>query len=390
MQFFQPILLWGLLGISIPILIHLWQGKKGQVIHWAAMHWLSEQESSVAKGFRLENILLLLLRILLLVLLVLLLSQLYFPNVNTIAEPRIIHLFQPNKQLIEEYKFEVQQALEKEEKVYWADEDLTPIESLEDIEADGKVFDLQASLDKIPSDATSLNLYLSNSMNVLKSDFYLSPFKPNFFIGSAELLNSTNQVISIDGVKALEIGENGLLDSISDSSEQASTIAFNKAIFTYFLGGISDSEQVFVKASLDAISEVYGFDFVEKGSMEDATLIFTSNPPEVDTSNKLYFVSGNFSFAERSNLISFSDQLDFEHSALVRTGKLPEVILASFLDFSGVEKQDVPLSRAQLENRFLVESKLGQEKEANLNLVLLGLFMGCFAAERFLANRQGI
>src|SRR5690606_35948401 len=108
----QPILLWGLLGISIPILIHLWQGKKGQVIHWAAMHWLSEQESSVAKGFRLENVLVLLLRILMLVLLVLLLSQLYFSNTNTIPEPRVIHLFQPTKQLTKEYKFELQQALE--------------------------------------------------------------------------------------------------------------------------------------------------------------------------------------------------------------------------------------------------------------------------------------
>src|SRR5690606_4219921 len=182
----------------------------------------------------------------------------------------------------------------------------------------------------------------------------------------------------------------GLLDSISDSSDQGSTIAFNKANFAYFLDGISDSEQVFVKASLDAITEVYGFDFVEEESIEEAHLIFTANPPEVDAPDKLYFVSDNFSFSERINLVSFSDQLDFEHSELVRAGKLPEVILARFLDFFGIEKQDVPLSHAQLENRFLVEGELGKEKEANLNLLLLGFFVLCFAAERFLANRQGI
>ncbi|RAI88465.1 BatA domain-containing protein [Algoriphagus yeomjeoni] len=390
MQFLQPILLWGLLGISIPILIHLWQGKKGQVIHWAAMHWLSEQESSVAKGVRLENFLVLLLRILMLILLVLLLSQLYFSSTNTIAEPRIFHLFQPDMQLAEEYKFELQQALENEEEVYWADENLTPIESLEDLEEGGKVFDLQAALDKISPDATSLNLYLSNSVNALKSDFYLSPLKPNLFLGSAELLKSGTQVISIDGVKALEIGENGLLDSISDALGEASVINLDKALFTYFLGEITDSERVFVQASLDAITEVYGFDFVEEESMEDATLIFTANPPKVDTLDKIYFVSDTFSFAERSNLISLSDQLDFEHSELVQSGKLPEVILERFLDFSGVEKKDVPLSRGQLENRFLVESERAQEKRGNLNLLLLGLFTVCFAAERFLANRQGI
>lgn len=390
MQFLQPILLWGLLGISIPILIHLWQGRKGQVINWAAMHWLSEEESSVTKGFRLENILLLLLRILMLVFLILLLSQLYFSKLNSMTEQRIVHLFQPNKQLTEEYKFELQQALEKGEEVYWADEDLTPIESLEDIEPGGKVFDMQASFDMIPSEATSLNIYLSNSVNALKSDFYLSPLKPNLFLGSAGLGNPATQVISIAGVKILEIDEKGVLDSMSNTSDQVSIIDLDKDQFTYFLGGIADSERVFIKASLDAITDVYGFDFVEKESQKEAYLIFDRYLPAESSSDKLYFISGNFSLPEQSNIVSFSDQLDFEHSEVVQSGKLPEVILTRFLNNVGVEKQDVPLSKAHLANRFLVQSEFGQEKKANLNLLLLGLFMGCFAAERFLANRRGI
>jgi len=390
MQFLQPTLLWGLLGISIPILIHLWRGKKGQVIHWAAMHWLSTQESSVAKGFRLENILVLLLRIILLVLLVLLLSQVYIQALSKLPEDRIIHLVQPNNQITDEYKFELQQAFEKGEEVYWADEKLTPIESLDALKPDGKVSTIQASLDKIPASATALNIYLSNFQNELKSEFYLSALKPNLFIGSSDLIMSTKQMISIEGGKELVVNEVGMLDSLSDATGSVVSINVEKDNFAYYLGAISDSERVFIQASLEAIKDVYGFGFVEKEQIDEAKLIFDSLLPAEKNSEKLYFISDNFTFSEQSNLVSFASQLDFEHSELVQTGKLPEVILDRFLAFFGVKKLDVRLSRSQLEQRFLVENHKGQSKKANLNLLLIGLFVLCFAAERYLADRQGI
>ena len=76
MEILQPILLWGLLGLSIPLAIHLWNGKKGKNVAWAAMAWLSEQENQSSKSIRLDQILVLLLRMILLVLFVLLLSHL--------------------------------------------------------------------------------------------------------------------------------------------------------------------------------------------------------------------------------------------------------------------------------------------------------------------------
>lgn len=390
MQFLQPILLWGLLGISIPILIHLWRGKKGQVINWAAMHWLTTQESSVAKGFRLENVLVLLLRILLLVLLVLLLSQVHISKVSKFSEERIVHLVEPNNQIAEEYKFELLQAFQKGEEVYWADENLTLIESLDELRVEGKIYNIQASLGRIPSNATALHLYLSNSHNALKTEFYLSPLKPKLYLGSADFSKSPKQVISIEGGKELVMNRRGLLDSISVEQEVVVYINLEKDNFAYFLGEISHLEQVFIKASLNAITDVYGFDFVEKEQIEQATLVFDAQLPIENSSDKLYFISDNFSFSEQSNLVSFSDQLDFEHSELVQTGKLPEVILERLLAFYGIEKKDIQSSQYQIESRFLVEDNKGQSKKANLNLLLLGLFVLCFSAERYLANRQGI
>ncbi|MEB2777938.1 BatA domain-containing protein [Algoriphagus sp. D3-2-R+10] len=390
MQFLQPILLWGLLGISIPILIHLWQGTKGQVIHWAAMHWLSKEESSVAKGFRLENILVLLLRILMLVLLVLLLSQVFIPILNNTPEEHVIHLVQPNEQVVEEFKFELQQALEKGEKVYWSDDKLFPISDLDNLNTDDKVSSIQASLDLIPSYVTALNFYMANSQNGLKSDFFLSPLKPNLYLGRADLATLQKQLISVEGGKMLEVDPSGLVVPSSEENETAASIRLEKEDFGYYLGDVSSSEREFIIASLEAIKDVYGFGFKEKVQMEEANLIFDRQVPVDSNEDKFFFISDDFSFSEQANLLVFSEKLNFEHSELVQTGKLPEVILEMFLEFSGIEKKDVPLSHSQMENRFLVEHPKGEDKKANLNLLLLGLFVLCFGAERYFANKEGL
>ena len=156
------------------------------------------------------------------------------------------------------------------------------------------------------------------------------------------------------------------------------------------MGEITDAEQVFIKASLDAIRDIYGFDFLETDQIQDANLVFDSQISEENSSDKLYFISNTYSFSEASNVYLFSDQLDFEQAELVQTGKLPELILERFLSFSGVEKQDIQLSKSQLESKFLVKKDIEQDKKANMNLLLVGLLVLCFGAERYLANRQKI
>lgn len=390
MQLLQPILLWGLLGISIPFLIHLWRGRKGKVMSWAAMHWLPTQESSIAKGIRLENILVLLLRILMLVLLILLLSKLFVPKLSKVSEERIIHLMQPSDQITEEFKFELQQALEKGDEVYWADEALTPIEFIEDLLFEDMTLNLQASLNKLPSEATDLNLYLSNSENTFGSSFFLSKIKPNLYLGSADIATPKPQTVSLGGEKTLVVNEQGLLDSLPKGQQAEGERVFDKGRFGYFLNEVSSSERTFIQAALEAINDVYGFEFEEMQQLEEAKLIFDNKLPTERKSDKLYFVSDNYSYSEQSNLLTFSDQLDFEESELVQTGKLPEVILEVFLSFSGIDQQDVKLSQSQFERRFIVGRRNTQEKKANLDLLLLVLLLLCFAAERYFANQQGI
>ncbi len=78
MQFAQPIMLWALAGLSIPIAIHLLSRKEGKVIYLGSLRHLSETSTQQFRGIKLNEILLLVLRSLLVILFVLLISGLHW------------------------------------------------------------------------------------------------------------------------------------------------------------------------------------------------------------------------------------------------------------------------------------------------------------------------
>ncbi len=391
MQFLQPILLWGMLGISVPILIHLWRGKKGKEMSWAAMHWLPTHESSVSKGFQLDNILVLLLRIAILLLLVLLLSKVFVPKLDTVSAERIIHLVEPSQEILEEFRFELQQAVENGEEVYWADGNMKNIESLDLLEPVNNEFLLQASLNNIPEDISTLNLYLSNSQTRLGEGKYLSKIKPDLFLGSPDLGVQSNPLLTLTNGRSLQRNDKGVLDSVSaGSGSEERSIQLTREDLGYYLGELSQPEKVYVKAGLEAIRDVYGVEFEETEDLDQTVLVFDSKVPSESSVDKLYFIRGEFAFSEQPNRVFFSDSLDFEHSQLVQKGILPEVILEKFLEFYGLEKQDVPMSRAQMEHRFVVDTKKNHLKKANLNLLFLTLLVLCLGLERYFSHRQKV
>ena len=75
MSFVNPIWLYGLLGITIPILIHLWSKKEGKTIKVGSIKFFPESETRQSKRLYPNEIFLLILRSLLLTFLVLLIAQ---------------------------------------------------------------------------------------------------------------------------------------------------------------------------------------------------------------------------------------------------------------------------------------------------------------------------
>jgi hypothetical protein len=83
-QFANPLWLWGLLGLAIPITIHLLSKKEGKVIYVGSVRYLEESSTARFRSVRLNEVLLLLLRCLFLTLLILLLAgtSVYFFSTN--------------------------------------------------------------------------------------------------------------------------------------------------------------------------------------------------------------------------------------------------------------------------------------------------------------------
>ena len=75
MAFLNPLLLFGLLAVSVPIIIHLLNRRKFQKVVWAAMRFIQTSVEKNQKRMRIEDMILLALRCLLLVLLALALAR---------------------------------------------------------------------------------------------------------------------------------------------------------------------------------------------------------------------------------------------------------------------------------------------------------------------------
>jgi hypothetical protein len=191
MSFLNSIALWGLLAISIPVLIHLWNGKRGKTIAWAAMDFLTDAENRVSKGIKLENWLVLLLRILGIGLLVLILAQLFWNQSEIAQEKKIAHVLHGENVLWEEFRFEIQQAFEREELVFISGNPPKAVQDFESLFTMENTSDrnLQTTLDQLPVDLDSLILYLPNSNLELSADFYSSTLVPNLKISS---MNTNN------------------------------------------------------------------------------------------------------------------------------------------------------------------------------------------------------
>jgi hypothetical protein len=83
MQFTNPIWLWGLTGLLIPIGIHLLSRKESSIIRIGSIRHIEASHTKQSVNLRLNELLLLAIRCLLITLLVLLLSGLHLSKINS-------------------------------------------------------------------------------------------------------------------------------------------------------------------------------------------------------------------------------------------------------------------------------------------------------------------
>ena len=97
MSFLNPSYLWALLGLLIPIAIHLWSKKEGKTIKVGSIKLLSEEDSKQSSSINLNELLLLFIRLLIVALVALIMAEPQFKRetqntpLTYIIEPSLVN-----------------------------------------------------------------------------------------------------------------------------------------------------------------------------------------------------------------------------------------------------------------------------------------------------------
>ncbi len=395
MEFINPLMLWGSLAISIPIIIHFWHQKKGKIIEWAATQWLVEKKLQQARGIRLDNILLLILRCLLLLVLCFFLSKPILKWLNSDKITKKIHLVQPNVLVTENFKFEIESALKKGEKCYWIHSNIQQIEDLKSLPNQEKIDAnlLQISINNISQniDNEEFELYFVNNqeLNSLPHIFLPTSFNIHSIIDSTSIQNQG--FITFSNNKKIFVNQKNEL--VNEPILNKNAKARHEGIIKILIQNDDSSEGQSIKAALRALTEIYGFEFeidekLVSNKIYDVVFdnkIISKKPNE----STLYFFSSTDSFKNQNfgnkNVVFFPKPLKPQTSEIVFNGNLPEFLGEQFIKHYGLQNPNQPLSKKQMNALFRVQAYPKQATNAWFPKSILLIFIFLLGIERWLA-----
>ncbi|AUD01606.1 BatA domain-containing protein [Spirosoma pollinicola] len=392
MPFVEPILLWGALAVIIPVIIHFWHQKQGKPLPWAATQWLLEKQQQQSRGFRLDNVLLLIIRCLLLILLAVLLAQ---PLLNWLTKPpavQKIHLVQPSSSVADNFKFELTEALKKGERVIWADDRLTKLDDKPypfQNQARLDPLRLQTAINQVDAQHNVLHLYISPTEAL--ADVPAITVPTHFQLHT--LIDSTNQpraYLSLKDNRKLFINKGGKLTSSSalDPSLKFQSEPVHSGPIRTLVQYKNEQERKTVTAALTALADVYGIEWVidEKPTSNQAyTWQLTDHLPAKPSPQTLSIVSGNLQHTSLPNVIYTNDVLTPQTSERVETGQLPEWLGEQLLRYYGLKINSQPLGQQAIKSLFIPSTKPTRVQHASLQHALLLLFIVLVVVERWLA-----
>ncbi len=389
MEFINPSFFWGLSALSIPIAIHFWNKKKSSPLNWAAFKWLIEENQKTAKGISLDKILLLTLRLIAIILLVLLLSTPLFPIKNE-RDKELIHIVDPNKKVIENFRFELENALKNKEKIVELNALSDLKSSLEFQYSDTNPLLIQTQLNKVPElfPNQELRIYLANNDKYTSQSSIFIPAK--FAIKS--ILDSSNSIKNaIRGINNLSLFTNDQNQLQFDlNSNLKRKIVKNSPIQILICSNI-EKEKKSIEASLASLSEIYNFDIDFKSSQEVYDVLIGNlaikNAKRLKKDGLIIHSSSFLDDTFDSNLkiVSFHEVLSPDSSNLVYNGKLPEAIGNLIVAHYGLQNTKPLLSENEFKALFKEKAIIKKNKKDWKQDLLLSLFIISVIAERWLS-----
>lgn len=379
MEWVQSKFLWALLGIGVPILIHLWNGRKGKVLAWAASAWLNPKESQSNRSLQIQEWWLLLLRIVLWVLLVLLVAGIWWEGKNQVMGNEIVHLVIPGQDLESEFRFELEQARERDEEVFWL------ADGLPELEGNSPEFEfenLQRYLDELSEELDSVHLYLPSLSNKFPKESLWLPQTPMIHLSENQVFIGKVKSIKFDSSGYLTLDQNGVLQIQEEKGN--SQIVLESPLKVHFSTSVEEDKES-ILAALNAIEEVYHLGY-EVSDSAQADLIF-SNSMENQSSSWVLATSLEKNGNDIQNLIAGSSGLSFDE--LVEKGILPEMIMERILENTSIENP-IEITQSQWGRKFQKVPDFGKTKEARSSEIILILLVLVFITERYLAYQKNL
>lgn len=392
-DFNTPTLLWGLFGLAVPILIHFWHQKQGKRLDWAATQWLSEKNLQQARGIRLDNIWLLILRLAIVLLLCLALAKPLWNTFQTSSSFSKIHLIEPNTLVTNNFRFEIEGALKKGEPCFWIENSPSELKDLSEqpkeiVEArvlQNALIDLGK---KYPKQSVELYVVNQQSLTNLPVIYHSTPL--NLHAISDSTRQHQAKVWQVDGQKNVGINPEGQLGIVTANNLE---IVQKGALKVWI--STSESAQKTLKASLKAIEEVYQLpiQLLDKEQKEQAQLVCTSQIPQVLNPEVLYLIPESDKHSQKSlasNVIEWSSSMNPQTDDAVFEGKFPAWLLEKILDFQGIKAENNTISNRQLKALFK-EQKLVKPLETEwFTAVLITLLVLLLSLERWLAIHRNV
>ncbi|GAB3928724.1 BatA domain-containing protein [Larkinella terrae] len=392
MEFLQPVLLWGIGAVSIPIVIHFWHQKKGRTLAWAATRWLQEKDQPPQRGVKLEDLLLLVIRCLLHVLLAVLLSQ---PVVNWFAKPSVVpkvHLVQPEKRVIDNFRFELEEAIKKSEAIYWINASTALAKTPNELPEE-QVFNstqLQSSINKLAADRSELQLYLMNNQQLADLPFIRIPasYKLHTFIDSVNKPKK-NYLKLTSGQNVFINPTNQLVNRpVLEPINQFQTTPAHVGAITVLVNYQNKTEEKTVLAAIQALSEVYSLNLsvdTQTNSTRNYDWILTDQEVNKPLATTLYIVSGKLKIPTTSNVIYTEERLSPKTAEMVGSGQLPEWLGAMLIWHFKLNLEVLPLSQDELKALFVTVPLSDRKQPESFRTWMLLAFIGLVGMERWVA-----
>jgi Aerotolerance regulator N-terminal len=380
MQFLSQNMLWGLLGLGIPILIHLLNKNNKNQIKWAATTFLIQNEAPKSRSYVPKDILLLLLRCIILGLISVVLA---IPVLHIFSKTKKkVNVFEKTATIQSQFKFELENSSTE---AYEFEMEIEPIQNKnvawkEKRELTQK--DIQSivnQLNKRFGTEDSIHIFLRPS-----NDFYDMPilFLPeNMQVSWAASDNKPK--IPVWKANKNYFDKNGKVEKFDPEND---IIVFEKDSLITAVNSKSVFEKAYTRSAIQAIKQSLGYPISIQNSNELSDLDIGESEISKQKNVQLgAFKNGIHNVTNMQNLETSPTNIN--HSD-IRSGRYAEVILADIQRFIGLSTVVNKPNNAELELS-IKKSNFNFQKSSSLDLHYVWFFIiFLICLERFLSVKH--